>query len=71
MGVTKKIKHGLLQENSRTTNTLFNFASSVGGELLTIVVSFIVRTVFIHTLGKQYLGINGLFSNILSMLSLS
>ncbi len=71
MGVKKKIKQGLLQENSRTTNTLFNFVSSVGGEFLTIVVSFIVRTVFIHTLGKQYLGINGLFSNILSMLSLA
>ncbi len=71
MGMRTKIKDGLLQENSRTTNTLFNFASSVGGELLTIVVSFVVRTVFIHTLGKQYLGINGLFSNILSMLSLA
>lgn len=71
MSVKKKISKSFLQENSRTTNTLFNFASSVGGELLTIVISFVVRTVFIHTLGKQYLGINGLFSNILSMLSLA
>ena len=32
---------------------------------------FITRTVFIATLGKAYLGINGLFSNILMVLSLA
>jgi O-antigen/teichoic acid export membrane protein len=36
-----------------------------------MVLNFVVRTVFIYTLGKQYLGINGLFSDILSMLSLA
>lgn len=56
---------------SRTTNTIYNFISSVGGQLITILMQFIVRTVFINTLGKSYLGINGLFSNILSMLSLA
>ncbi len=43
----------------------------MGGQLITIVMQFIVRTVFISTLGKSYLGINGLFTNILSMLSLA
>ena len=62
----KKIK-----ENSRTTNTIYNFTTSIGGQLLVILMQFVVRTVFIHTLGKSYLGINGLFSNILSMLSLA
>ena len=60
-----------MKKNSRTKNTLFNFTSSVGGQFLTIVMHFVVRTVFIHTLGKSYLGIGGLFSNILSMLSLT
>lgn len=59
------------KNNSRTANTFYNFTSSIGGQLLTIVMQFIVRTVFIHTLGKSYLGINGLFYNILSMLSLA
>ena len=36
-----------------------------------MILDFAVRTVFIYTLGKQYLGINGLFSDILSMLSLA
>lgn len=56
---------------SRTTNTILNFTSSIGGQAITILMHFITRTVFIATLGKSYLGINGLFSNILSMLSLA
>lgn len=46
-------------------------ATSVGGQLLSTLLKFVVRTVFIHTLGKSYLGINGLFSDILTMLSLT
>lgn len=57
--------------NSRTSNTLFNFMSSIGGQLIRIVLQFVIRTVFINTLGQEYLGITGLFSNILYMLSLA
>ena len=60
-----------INQNSRTKNTIYNFASSIGGQVLSIVLQFAVRTVFIHTLGKSYLGIGGLFSNILTMLSLA
>ncbi len=60
-----------MRNNSRTTNTILNFTSSVGGQLLTVLAQFVTRTVFIVTLGKAYLGINGLFSNILTMLSLA
>ena len=59
------------KNNSRTTNTLLNFTSSIGGQFITILMHFITRTVFIATLGKSYLGINGLFSNILMVLSLA
>ena len=40
-------------------------------KLVTILLGFVGRTVFIRYLGPEYLGISGLFSNILSMLSLS
>lgn len=60
-----------MTDNSRTKNTILNFISSIGGQLITIVMQFVVRTVFIQTLGKSYLGINGLFTNILSILSLA
>ena len=56
---------------SRTVNSIKNIVTGFGGQLLSIVLKFIVRTVFIHTLGKAYLGINGLFSDILNMLSLT
>ena len=60
-----------MKSHSRTTNSLLNFCSSIGAQLIVMIMNFVVRTVFISTLGKEYLGINGLFSNILSLLSLA
>lgn len=39
------------------------------GQVVTIALNFISRTIFIHTLGVIYLGVNGLFTNLLSVLS--
>ena len=50
---------------------MLNMVTGIGGELLVVVLKFVTRTVFIRTLGKAYLGINGLFYDILSMLSLA
>lgn len=60
-----------MKKNSRTKNSVINMITGFGGQLLTTVLHFVSRTVFILTLGKAYLGINGLFTNILSMLSLA
>lgn len=57
--------------NSRTKNTIFNLIANIGGQIVSILLRFISRTVFIYVLGKEYLGINGLFSNILEILSLA
>lgn len=57
--------------NSRVKNSIYNFATSIGVQFVSIVMNFICRTVFIQQLGEGYLGINGLFGNILSMLSLA
>ena len=57
--------------SGRTRNTALNLLSVYGGEVLGLVLAFLLRTVFINTLGEQYLGINGIFSNILSILELS
>ena len=56
---------------SRTKNTIINAATGMGTQLLITVIQFIARTVFIQCLGRSYLGINSLFSNILTMLSLT
>lgn len=55
----------------RTKNTIKNTVYAVGGQFLGFALSFVSRTVFIKMLGANYLGVNGLFSNILSMLSLA
>ncbi len=54
----------------RVEQSLKNTVASLGIQLGTILLNFISRTVLIKTLGEEYLGINGLFVNILTMLSL-
>lgn len=55
----------------RTTNTIKNIFFSSGGLLISQIITFICRTIFIEILGKQYLGIDALFINIMLMLSLA
>lgn len=56
---------------SRTKNTTYNLIINVGSQILTIILSFVSRSVFIYTLDARFLGINGLFTNIISLLSLA
>lgn len=56
---------------SRTKKSIRNIIFSLGFQLLTLVLGFVNRTVFIDILGVSYLGISGLFSDILNMLSLA
>lgn len=57
--------------SSRSENALKNISTALGGQLLNIVLNFVCRTIFIYTLGKSYLGVSGLFSNILTIMSLA
>lgn len=58
-------------ENSRLKNSALNFASGFLGRVLTILLNFAVRTIFIYCLNEAYLSVNGLYSNILTVLSLA
>lgn len=53
----------------RTKKSIRNSTFALGGQLLTTILSFVTRTIFIMILGPAYLGVNGLFTSILSMLS--
>ncbi len=55
--------------NSRTHYALKNMFSGFFITFLTLLFPFITRTVFIRTLGAEFLGINGLFTNLLGVLS--
>lgn len=56
---------------SRTRNTELNVAAGFGTQIVQLIAGFISRTVFIYTLGENYLGISGLFSDVLSVLSIA
>lgn len=56
---------------SRTHYSLMNSSVSTIVYLIKLVLSFAVRSYFIKYLGVEYLGLNGLFTNILSFLSLA
>ena len=56
----------MTRTNKSIRNVVYALLMSVG----TIVVGLIAQRVFIHTLGAEYLGINGLFTSIVSMLAL-
>ncbi len=57
--------------DSRIKNSTRNSVVGLSTHLLRAVFAFITRTVFIKVLGVDYLGIDGLFANILNMLALS
>ncbi len=56
---------------SRTKNSVKNLITAVVGQVIGFIISFVARIFFIRVLGKEYLGLNGLFTNILSILSLA
>ena len=58
-------------ERSRIRNSIVNSTTSIITQVLTVVMDFVVKTIFIQVLGSEYLGINGLFSNIITLLSLA
>ena len=56
---------------SRTRNSVKNLGYAIVGQGIGFVISFIARIFFIRTLGREYLGLNGLFTNVLTILSLA
>lgn len=59
------------QRKSRTENSLLNMMFGFGYQFVTLLLSFVSRTVFLQVLSVEYLGINGLFTDILQMLTLA
>jgi len=58
-----------IRNNSRTKNATINASFGIISQIIRILIEFILRTVFIKQLGSEYLGVNGLFTNILTILS--
>lgn len=54
----------------RTKKSIKNLVYAMVGQAFGILISFVSRIIFIKILSAQYLGVNGLFTNILTILSL-
>lgn len=65
---TNKVKNKC-KESSRTINVIRNSIFGVINKFGILILQFVCRTVFIKMLGSEYLGLNGLFTNILTILS--
>jgi O-antigen/teichoic acid export membrane protein len=53
----------------RIKNSMNNIMTGLIGQIIVLLTGFVSRTVFIKVLGSTYLGVSGLFSNILTVLS--
>lgn len=58
-------------ENGRIKNSARNILAKLIGQMVTIVLSFISRTVFIDAFGREFLGMNSLFTEIFTWLSMA
>ena len=55
----------------RTKLATMNASFAIVQKVIDIVLSFIYRTIFISIMGATYLGVNGLFTNIFTVMSLA
>lgn len=55
----------------RKSNTIRNLVYAWLAQGVTIIMNMIVRVIFVRVLSKDYVGIGGLFSNVITMLSLA
>ena len=60
-----------MRNRSRTEYSILNIITGLGGYATNTILGLICRMVFTRTLSAEYLGISGLFTNILTMLSLA
>lgn len=56
---------------SRITYSIRNITTGFLGQAIQTILGFVSRTIFIKCLATEYLGVSGLFTNILSILSLA
>jgi O-antigen/teichoic acid export membrane protein len=60
-----------MNNNSRLSNVIKNVSFGLLAQGIQMVLGFVSRTIFIQYLAVEYLGVNGLFTNILALLSLA
>ncbi|MBQ6502925.1 MAG: hypothetical protein IJI57_03315 [Flexilinea sp.] len=59
-----------IQSIMRTKKSLLNMTTALAGQSLSLLANLISRYIFAKYMSQEYLGLSGLFTNILTMLSL-
>lgn len=59
-----------MNKNSRIQNSIHNVSIGILATVVNTLVAFVTRTVLVKTLGVEVLGLNGLFTEVITMLSL-
>lgn len=60
-----------MANSSRIENTTRNMAFAMISQIVTIGLNLVSRAVFVRVLAAEYMGLSGLFSNVLGLLSLA
>lgn len=60
-----------LMNNSRTKNSMKNAAFGIALQITAILTKFVSATVFANILGRDFSGLNGLFTEVIAMISLA
>lgn len=55
----------------RIKNSIKNSLSGFIQNIIIILIGFVAQKIFLSTLGEEYLGLNGLFNNIITMLGIT
>ena len=61
----------MVRQGKRSENITRNVVVAVIAQMIIMLFSFVNRTIFIHLLGENYLGIDGLFGSLLTVFSLA
>lgn len=61
----------MAENRSRLKNSKRNIISGLFRQIMTIVLTFAIRTVILYTLGVEYQGLGGLFTSILQVLNMT
>ena len=58
-------------DKMRVENSIKNISYSIMSQIVIVLLGFVSRKVFINNLGTEYLGVNGVLTNVISMLGLA
>lgn len=60
-----------MENDNRTSKSIKNATAAIMVQLMTTIIAFVTRTALIKTLGIKIVGLNGLFTEVISILSLT